>query len=453
MVRNQISQYTNILAAAIVLSMIFWLAGCNGTGSGLSSASDSTAITTPITTWPNPNEISVAKAYNTVFLTELGGLPYDTTSLEGLNSLVADHGGAMQTDWNPVVDDIRNVVVLVDDTADAATFGILVAGSVRVPIYVPGPWTSPSRGWINDPFGIIGSDWASRVIDIPALLQANNFPTDSSFEFYVGSDILNSSNTYRIENNGTNGGFLLAYNGSGLAGGDRDANEPIIYVNAPLSAPGGCNGLRPTIIGTPQRDVIKATSDADVIMSLDGNDVIYGYDGNDVLCGGDGDDVIFGGNGDDVIIDTAGKNKLLGEAGDDLIIGGDDHDVIDGGFGNDILYGGGGDDTMLGDIGDDVLYGQAGNDTMTGGIGNDILNGGEGDDIITGDSGNDLLNGGPGNDKLVGNGGDDIMNGNEGDDKLYGFSGNDTLDGGVGNDICAGGSGTNTASNCETTLN
>jgi Ca2+-binding RTX toxin-like protein len=402
--------------------------------------------------WPYPDEVSVAGAYNTVFLTEVVGTPYDTASIDGLNALVADHGGTMQTTWNPVTDNINSLTVLVFDTANIVTFGIKV-GSTLIPIYTPGPWTPPSRGWINNPMGAIGSGWSAGVVKIEDLLLLNGLPTNSDFSFYVGSVELNSSNTHRIDSNGTNGGFFLAYNEGGLAANDMDSNEPIIYVNPPSTAPGGCNGLRPTIVGTPNRDVIKGTADADVIMSLDGNDVVYGYGGNDVLCTGDGNDVVYGGDGDDTIVDTTGLNRLFGEDGNDVIIGGNEHDVIDGGYGNDIIYGGDGDDTLMGNLGDDVLYGEGGNDTMTGNSGNDILNGGYGDDVITGDTGDDILNGDAGNDKLVGDSGNDILNGGDGDDMLYGYGGYDTLDGGNGTDTCDGGGGavgSNTAVNCET---
>ena len=84
--------------------------------------------------WPYPDEVSVAGSYNTVFLTEIVGTPYDTTSIDGLNALVADHGGTMQTVWNPVTDDIISLTVLVFDTGSSPTFGIKV-GSTMIPIH------------------------------------------------------------------------------------------------------------------------------------------------------------------------------------------------------------------------------------------------------------------------------------------------------------------------------
>ena len=89
-----------------------------------------------------------------------------------------------------------------------------------------------------------------------------------------------------------------------------------------------CNGLVPTIVGTPGDDVIDAGAGEHVVMGLGGNDVIRGGDGEDVLCGG------------------AGIDRLSGEIGDD---------VLDGGFGDDVLDGDTGDDRLVGGPGADVL--------------------------------------------------------------------------------------------------
>ncbi|NNF56576.1 MAG: ExeM/NucH family extracellular endonuclease [Acidimicrobiales bacterium] len=113
-----------------------------------------------------------------------------------------------------------------------------------------------------------------------------------------------------------------------------------------------CNGLVPTIVGTPGDDVIVGTNKADVIMGLGGDDVINGLNGKDVICGGPGDDEIDGGNGTD------------------LILGGRGNDTISGGNAGDDIRGGSGDDTLYGNNGNDAIDGGAGTDTCDGGLGN-----------------------------------------------------------------------------------
>lgn len=440
-------------------------------------------------TWQYPGEISVAQVYNDIFFTH-----YDTTTTDGLANLVADHGTAMQGQWD--VSSAAKVTVVVMDTSGTSPVGIMVGDTV-LPFYTPGSWTAPSRGYINDP--VNGTDWAAGVVDIAAFLTAHGYAADSPFSFVVGSAPMDSSNTYRLDNNNTNGGFLLAYNEGGLTGGDGDANEPVLYVNPPLSEPGSCDGRRPTVIGTAGRDVLTASnfdnSGDDVIMTFAGNDVIYAGPGNDIVCAGDGNDVVYGEGGDDT---------LFGGDGNDVVYAGDGNDTVSGGAGTDRLFGGNGDDVIHGDAGDDTIKGEAGNDqlfgddgndtilggdgvdTISGGAGDDTLEGGgadvihgddgndkvvgngdasvpvdgdnqlfgdAGDDLVVGDTGNDLLDGGPGNDKLVGYGGNDTLQGDDGDDSLYGGDGDDAVDGGAGTDVCDGGSGSDTELNCETATN
>lgn len=78
-----------------------------------------------------------------------------------------------------------------------------------------------------------------------------------------------------------------------------------------------CNGLKPTIVGTPGNDNIKGTRNKDVIHSLGGKDIINAGSGNDVVCGGEGQDV------------------LKGEGGSDSLDGGASTDSCDGGAGTD----------------------------------------------------------------------------------------------------------------------
>jgi hypothetical protein len=255
----------------------------DGSNSGNNNGSGCTPPTTSGTPWAYPCEISVAKAYNTVFLTAAGGgVPYDEASQEGLAALIADHASLeQQTNWTAwhsaasVQDpraDVTNVTVLTNETSNQLKFGIDVGGTqieIYPALYPARPWTPPTRGWIDDPLGTpvtdavtgeLVSDWSTGVVNIPDLLITHGLPADSYFTFYVtnGAGTPNSmdiSNTHRIEGNGTyNGGFLLGYEDGG-SNGDHDYNDLTIYVNAPQSAPGGCMGHKPTILGTPNADI------------------------------------------------------------------------------------------------------------------------------------------------------------------------------------------------------
>lgn len=85
-------------------------------------------------------------------------------------------------------------------------------------------------------------------------------------------------------------------------------------VNAvPLS----CQGLTPTIVGTPGNDTLRGTGKRDVIQALSGNDTIYGADGDDVLCGGEGNDSLKGEKGNDKLDGGAYVDSCDGAAGTD----------------------------------------------------------------------------------------------------------------------------------------
>jgi uncharacterized repeat protein (TIGR01451 family)/CSLREA domain-containing protein len=100
-----------------------------------------------------------------------------------------------------------------------------------------------------------------------------------------------------------------------------------------------CNGLVPTIVGTPGDDLnLRGTDRPDVIQGLGGNDIINGGDGRDVICGGEGKDTLRGGDGDDT---------LLGENGNDTLFGGDGKDALNGDAGTDVCNGGDGKDTGI----------------------------------------------------------------------------------------------------------
>ncbi len=183
-----------------------------------------------------------------------------------------------------------------------------------------------------------------------------------------------------------------------------------------------CEGLAPTIAGTPGVDVINGTSGNDVILTYSGNDIVHGLDGDDLICGG------------------RGRDTLYGDIGEDVVYGDKHDDFVDGGEGNDYMYGGGGNDDMYGQGGHDRIDGMPGDDYIEGGIGNDYVYassgedeayGGPGNDRLYGAPGNDYLNGGPGTDKLQGGLGDDTMLGEGGPDEFICDGGVDSADGGI----------------------
>jgi Ca2+-binding RTX toxin-like protein len=100
-----------------------------------------------------------------------------------------------------------------------------------------------------------------------------------------------------------------------------------------------CNGLVPTIVGTPGDDTnLRGTNGPDVIHGLGGNDTISGLNGNDVICEGEDNDTLSGNNGID---------RLFGENGTDALNGNNGNDALDGGAdtGTDTCNGGNGSDT------------------------------------------------------------------------------------------------------------
>jgi uncharacterized repeat protein (TIGR01451 family) len=97
-----------------------------------------------------------------------------------------------------------------------------------------------------------------------------------------------------------------------------------------------CNGLVPTIVGTPGPETITGTNGPDVIHGLGGNDIISGGNANDVSCSGEGNDTLNGNNGND---------QLFGENGTDTLNGNNGADALDGGTGSDTCNGGVGTDT------------------------------------------------------------------------------------------------------------
>jgi len=71
------------------------------------------------------------------------------------------------------------------------------------------------------------------TLDLVALLGVN-----TDFSLYLGSTVLNSSNTLMIEgvDYGSTDIFYLAYNQGGWSG-DADFNEPLLAANVPVPEP------------------------------------------------------------------------------------------------------------------------------------------------------------------------------------------------------------------------
>ena len=230
------------------------------------------------------------------------------------------------------------------------------------------------------------------------------------------------------------------------------------------------------IIGTVDRDDIRAGSLRDFIESGGTRDFIFALGDNDEIYGGDGGDVIDAGEGDDVVYGEAGGDWLGGGAGTgtDYLYGGPGEDVLNFSLGQDIYDGGDGVDfiqfedavsaivdlatasyeatigssTEIGTFMDiEAVWGSPGNDSIFGTSGNDTLFGGEGDDLIDargGDDGN--IDGGPGDDDLYGGPGDDYVRGGFGSDRIFGGPGMDRVVSGAdeANDEMYGGSGCDT---------
>lgn len=78
-----------------------------------------------------------------------------------------------------------------------------------------------------------------------------------------------------------------------------------------------CNGLNPTIVGTPGADVLIGTKNRDIIHGLSGNDTISGGNSNDIICGGLGQDNLKGEGGNDTLNGDAGTDTCNGGSGTD----------------------------------------------------------------------------------------------------------------------------------------
>lgn len=81
-----------------------------------------------------------------------------------------------------------------------------------------------------------------------------------------------------------------------------------------------CNGLRPTIVGTPGADILTGTKGRDIIHGLSGNDTISGGNNNDIICGGLGQDTLKGDGGNDTLNGEVGTDTCNGGSGTDTAI-------------------------------------------------------------------------------------------------------------------------------------
>jgi uncharacterized repeat protein (TIGR01451 family) len=73
-----------------------------------------------------------------------------------------------------------------------------------------------------------------------------------------------------------------------------------------------CNGVKPTIVGTPGPDTLTGNGDRNIIHGLGGNDTIKGGGGNDIICGGEGQDSLKGESGNDTLDGGAGTDSCNG---------------------------------------------------------------------------------------------------------------------------------------------
>ena len=210
---------------------------------------------------------------------------------------------------------------------------------------------------------------------------------------------------------------------------------------APVEEARQCFSAVPTILGTPEDDVLRGTSGDDIIAGFGGADTILGRGGDDILCGGTGGDEIYGGPGNDGIVTDAGPDRAFGGPGFDYITevtestGGsfllrpvmhdESRDVLDGGAGIDSLSPEGGDDIVVGGPGrdsvdmlwvwDPALIDLAARFAMSESGGTETLRSIEGarggfrNDTVLGDDSTNWLFGGLGADHVDGRGGSDVL--------------------------------------------
>ncbi len=189
------------------------------------------------TTWQYPDETHLTDAYNALYGTNYSD---DMEGLlgAGLNWSSSDSGYLLgdygQKSWTGVFNtaEQESVLVLAYDSAGTSPLGIWYDDGSNTfsnfyQLYDPGTWTSPSRGWVNDP----SDQSAWQVVD---LVQAVG--EGVSFKFGLKNGITFFSENSVLVRGSSGDGFLLGYNEGGFSS-DKDFNEPLVYVN-PVPVPG-----------------------------------------------------------------------------------------------------------------------------------------------------------------------------------------------------------------------
>jgi uncharacterized delta-60 repeat protein len=141
-----------------------------------------------------------------------------------------------------------------------------------------------------------------------------------------------------------------------LAGGEPEPGQPPPPLPQPLP-PLVCVDRAATIVaepgfrtkGTPGNDVIVGTSERDRIKAAGGSDLVCALGGRDKVEAGLGRDEAVGGGRRDVLAGAGGRDVLRGKRGNDRLVGGGGRDLLVGGKGrNDRCVGGPGRDRTRG---------------------------------------------------------------------------------------------------------
>ena len=303
---------------------------------------------------------------------------------------------------------------------------------------------------------------------------------------------------------------VLALSACGLGGADDDPGSDTgsrtldPTPTFPTGGEGECFNRRPTHVGTPGADTIRADSGRDVIISLAGDDHITGLRGRDLVCAGPGADVIddvgksasteggvhyssqikvdSGPGDDDVTVGTAWM-IYAGSGDDDVSVthstlgaylgAGDDH-LTSTGWGVDGVHLGGGNDRvdnnsseveatqrtvvhftrsttdMRVDLVSGMAVSAAGNrervrmhnihGVVMGG-GHNVVRGTPEMDYIEAGSGSLIAYGGETRDQIAGGAGSDRIYAGGGKDSSSGNGGDDIIYSGPGGDWAGGGHG------------
>lgn len=109
-----------------------------------------------------------------------------------------------------------------------------------------------------------------------------------------------------------NGILTLAGTFNNQVGDQTDGQQANNSATQPVTVqPLLCNGLRPTIVGTPGADILTGTKGRDIIHGLSGNDAISGGNDNDIICGILGQDTLKGDCGTDTATNCEAKTGIL----------------------------------------------------------------------------------------------------------------------------------------------